>query len=184
MNKKAKPTKIVILIGSPRKKGNTSIMVSLLENELKESSISKHYLYDYQILPCTDCRGCKKGDKTCIVRDDLPLINQEMESADVIVFGTPIYWYGPTAKMKLLIDRLRPYYVNRKLEGKKGALLLPAADGECDCDITIEMFQRIFKTLGIEYLGRVSTQAFDAGDCLNDQRLSPSIKNLCNNIIL
>ena len=42
-----------------------------------------------------------------------------MDEADIIIFGTPNYWYGPTAKMKLLIDRMRPYIANEKLNGKK-----------------------------------------------------------------
>ncbi|MGD9365976.1 MAG: NAD(P)H-dependent oxidoreductase [Desulfobacteraceae bacterium] len=45
-----------------------------------------------------------------------------MDEADLIIFGTPNYWYGPTAKMKLLIDRMRPYVTNEKLKGKKQLL--------------------------------------------------------------
>jgi len=46
-------------------------------------------------------------------------IYPKMEKADLILFGTPNYWYGPTGKMKLLIDRMRPFVANKKLKGKK-----------------------------------------------------------------
>ncbi|HPJ46632.1 MAG TPA: flavodoxin family protein [Tenuifilaceae bacterium] len=172
-----------MLIGSPRKNGNTSTMSKMLARNLGNGKLSTFFLYDYQISPCTDCRKCKKGDLVCTVSDDLDEIYKRIESADVIVFGTPIYWYGPTAKMKLLIDRLRPYFQNKKLNGKKAALLLPAGDGEKDCDLTIEMFKRIFRTLGVEYLGVVTSCAYDIGDAINDANLEEYLKSLSTKII-
>lgn len=174
---------IVMLIGSPRKNGNTSTMSKMLASNLKSSKQSTYFLYDYQIIPCTDCRMCKKGDLFCSVSDDLNEIYRSLESADIIVFGTPIYWFGPTAKMKLLIDRLRPYFQNKKLNGKKAALLLPAGDGEKDCDLTIEQFKRIFRTLGVEYLGAVTSCAYEIGDAENDEKLSEKINSLSSKII-
>jgi len=49
----------------------------------------------------------------------------KLDAADALVFGTPVYRYGPTAKMKLLIDRLHPYVANRRLNGKKGTSSSP-----------------------------------------------------------
>lgn len=56
--------KILALIGSPRKGGNTDILVEQILKGLKRGGHSgeKLYLYDYEILPCLDCRGCKGGD--------------------------------------------------------------------------------------------------------------------------
>lgn len=169
-----------ILIGSPRKNGNTATMAKVLANELlnKSVDINTTFLYDYEIKPCIDCRGCKKGDLVCVLKDDYAFFSERMESADIIVFGTPIYWYGPTAKTKLLIDRFRPYFTSKKLQGKKAILLLPAGDGAGDCDLTIEMFCRVFKTLGIEYLGAVTSKSYDIGDAANDDKLRSNIMEL------
>ena len=84
--------------------------------------------------------------------------------------------------MKLLIDRLRPYYGNKRLKGKKAALILPAGTGEADCDLTIEMFKRSFDALGIEYLGAVTSKASDIGDTEKDQRAIGQIKQLASRI--
>jgi multimeric flavodoxin WrbA len=67
-----------------------------------------------------------------------------MEEADLIIFGTSNYWYGPTAKMKLLIDGMRPYVANEKLKGKEAAFITPAAEGPDACGGLTEMFRRSF----------------------------------------
>jgi multimeric flavodoxin WrbA len=175
---------IVTFIGSPRKNGNTASLAKALQGKLDGSSTPNEifYLYDCKILPCTDCRGCKKNGLTCILKDDMKLLYDKMESSDYILFGTPIYWYGPTAVMKLLIDRLRPYYVNRKLEGKKAALILAAASGDEDTDLTVAMFTRMFHTLGIEYTGIVSAKAYEAGEALHQPGIPEAIEVLAHRI--
>lgn len=172
--------RIEIIIGSPRKKGNTFLLADALINKIqsKYTSANITYLYDYAINPCIDCRNCKKGNSTCTVNDDTQSMYSKLEYADTIIFGTPIYWFGATAKMKLLVDRLRPYFVNRKLVGKKAALLIAAAEGEEDSFLTIEMFKKIFKTLGILYVGVAVTKAYDIGDADYDANVARSLEQL------
>jgi len=180
-----KKNKVITFIGSPRKKGNTSIMASALNEDLEKSDITTEniFLYDQKINPCVDCRGCKKDKMVCIIRDDMVGIYKKIEESEVVVIGTPIYWFGPSAPAKLLLDRFRPYYVNKKLNGKKAALLLPAGIGGGDCDLTIEMFKRSFKHLGVEFLGAVTAKAYDMGDVNNDKQALQNIKQLATAII-
>ncbi len=172
--------KIEIFIGSPRKNGNAHSLAEIFENGLiKSKSTSRiSFLYDYNIKPCNDCRACKKGELVCILLDDMKEIYSRLDDADIIVIGTPIYWFGPSAKTKLLLDRFRPYYVNKKLSGKKAALLLPAGTGEIDCDLTIEMFKRSFKALDVELIGSVTAEAYDVGEANNDKKAKASIDEL------
>ena len=172
--------KIEILIGSPRKRGNTSIMAGMLNDDLntaKHTSDIK-YLYDFDIKPCVDCRGCKKDELECILEDDMSKIYPDLEEAKIIIIGTPIYWFGPSAKMKLLLDRLRPYYANKRLAGKSIALLLPAATGAADCDLTIEMFKRSAEALDMKYLGEAMAKAYDIGEVKNDNKVGDEIAKL------
>ena len=120
--------KILALIGSPRRRGNTDLLVdaALGEAEKHGHKGEKLYLYDYEMRPCVDCRACKQGEKVCVQKDDMSKIYKAIDAADAIILATPIYWYGPTAQMKLLIDRLRPYVANRRLEGKKAYLIAPS----------------------------------------------------------
>jgi multimeric flavodoxin WrbA len=172
--------KVEIFLGSPRKKGNTQVLSTILIDKLDKEKVKTNtcFLYGYEIKPCVDCRGCKRGELKCILKDDMDQIYSKIECSEIIVFGSPIYWFGISAKTKLLIDRLRPYYVNKKLNGKKGALLLSAGSGESDCDLTIEMFKRVFNTLGIEFIGAVIAKAYDIGDAERDTIALNSISKL------
>jgi multimeric flavodoxin WrbA len=157
---------IVALVGSPRRNGNTDLLADqvLKGAESRGYSGKKIYLYDYQILPCLDCRGCKKGSFDCMLEDEMLDIYPRLERADVIVFGTPVYWYGPSAKMKLLIDRLRPYIASDKLRGKRGLLVSPSEEGASCCGPLMEMFRMSFLYLGMELAGSLLAKAYEKGE--------------------
>lgn len=178
--------KALFLIGSPRKNGNTTQMVRYFIDALDKTknSIETIRLNDSQLEPCIACDVCKTGDLVCNVKDDMKNIYSLLEESDVLVFGTPIYWFGPTAQMKLLIDRLRPFYYNKKLRGKQAALLLPAGSGEGDCDLCIQMFRRIFSALEIKYLDAVTARAYDIGDIQKLPGLPSKINGLIEKSLL
>jgi len=157
--------KVLGLVASPREMGNTDLLVDqLLEGaRTRGYDAEKLYLYDYNIALCTDCRECKKGDYVCCLHDEMQQIYPRMEGADVLVFGTPVYWYGPSAKMKLLIDRLRPYVEGKRLRGKRAVVVSPSAEGPVACDPLLEMFRRMFLYLKMEFVGSVLVKAYDKG---------------------
>ena len=157
---------ITALVGSPRRRGNTDLLVDqvLLGAESRGYSGEKIYLYDYHISPCLDCRGCKTGSFDCHLEDGMPEIYPRLEKADVIVFGTPVYWYGPTAKMKLLIDRLRPFIASKRLLAKRGILVSPSEEGPGCCSPMVDMFRMSFHYLGIELAGSLLAKAYERGD--------------------
>jgi multimeric flavodoxin WrbA len=158
--------KILALIGSPRIGSNTDILVDRVLQGAQSCGHKgeKIYLYDYQISPCIDCRRCKKDDFTCHLLDGMSEIYPRLEEADLIVFGTPVYWYGPTAKMKLLIDRMRPFIASGKLKGKRGVVVTPSEEGESCCDPLMEMFQMTFEYLGMFFAGSILAKAYELGE--------------------
>jgi multimeric flavodoxin WrbA len=79
----------------------------------------------------------------------------KLEDADAIVFGTPLYWYGPSGKMKLLVDRLRPFILSGKLAGKKVVLVVPSEEGAKACRHAVGMFTLSFKYLGVDLVGKL-----------------------------
>jgi multimeric flavodoxin WrbA len=163
--------KILALIGSPRKEGNTDLLVEqiLKAGRTKGHKTEKLYLYDYTISLCDDCRSCKKGDLVCCINDEMQKIYPKMAEADVIIFGTPMYWYGPTAKMKMLIDRMRPFVANGKLRNKKAIVVTPSAEGPKACDPLLEMFRRSFEYLGIVFAGSIFAKAYEKGEVAENQ---------------
>lgn len=176
---------ILIINGSPRKKGNTSFLSKTLVDTLLYKNYSSEVIRisELKINPCIDCRACKKGSLICVIKDDMQYIYDKMEAAGTIIFATPIYWFGPTAQMKNAIDRLRPFYGNKKLTGKKTAIILAAGSGPDDCDLTLEMFRRISLTLGLNFKGNVMAGVYDAGDAKTQPQLINEISHLVENIL-
>ncbi|MFC2107741.1 flavodoxin family protein [Bacteroidota bacterium] len=173
---------ILTIIGSPRKKGNTSWLIHELLDHTNDPEKDIIFTSDHKINPCTDCRGCKKGDFNCIVKDDMQDIYSRLGNADLLIFGTPIYWFGPSAQLKLLIDRLRPYYGNKRLKGKKAIVVMAAGSGEGDTDLCVEMFKRTFSALGIEFIGKIFSHSFDIGDAAKDKSAKKQINEIAKKI--
>jgi len=164
--------KIVALMGSPRKGSNTDIILDqILEGAKQKGHISeKIYLYDHNISPCIDCRQCKRGRYICVLEDEMKELYLRIERADLLIFGTPIYWYGPTAQMKLLIDRLRPFIANNKLKGKKGLVVAPSEEGPKACGPLVKMFQMSFEYLEMEFIGKFLPKAYERGEIKKNQK--------------
>ena len=119
--------KLTILMGSPRKNGNTA---ALLEPFLQEcaalgAETETIWLYDRSIAPCLGCMTCQDclDGLGCVQKDDFPTVFQAMADSDVIVLATPIYAFFCTAPMKALLDRA--IYAGTKNYGRqKGPRLL------------------------------------------------------------
>jgi multimeric flavodoxin WrbA len=158
--------KVLGLVGSPRKNSNTDLLVSavLYGAGANNHEIEKLFLYDIDISPCVDCRGCKKRDFQCVLKDGMKQLYPKLEEADVIIFGTPLYWYGPTAKMKLMLDRLRPYIASKKLRGKKAILIVPSEEGSEACNHLVGMFEASLKYIEVDLVGKVLAQSSEKAE--------------------
>ena len=157
------------LVGSPRKDSNTDLLVSQILEGAKTSnhSIEKLYLYGLNISPCVDCRACKKGNYHCAIHDEMQELYPKLETADVIVFGTPLYWYGPTAPMKLVIDRLRPFISSKKLQNKRALLVIPSEEGADACNLLVSMFELSFKYLEMNIADKILPTASERAEVKN-----------------
>lgn len=172
--------KVLFLNGSPRKNGNTSALIKLISQKLDNKVFETNAinLYNAEIKPCNDCRGCKKGKLECVLTDGMTKIYKKLDESDIIIFGTPIYWYGPTATMKLLMDRFRPYYVNKKLKGKNAIMLFSAGTSEEDCDLSFKMFGRMLDALEINNITTISAKAHDEGEVYDDDNAMYKVDKL------
>jgi len=104
--------KILAFNSSPRKKqSNTNrILLPFLEGAKEAGAeVDLVYLYDKNIKPCLGCYACwLKTPGACCQKDDMSELLPAMTSSDVIVYATPLYVFGMTAQMKLLLDRIIP----------------------------------------------------------------------------
>jgi len=157
---------ILGLVGSPRRGSNTDLLVSAILDgaAANNHTVDKVYLYDVDIAPCVDCKACKKGTYKCALSDGMQKLYPKLQEADVIIFGTPLYWYGPTAKMKLLVDRLRPFIPSGKLKGKRAVLVIPSEEGADACNFAVGMFTLSFKYLGMDLTGKLLPKASEMAE--------------------
>ncbi len=102
--------KILVVSGSPRKKGNTMSMVKIIEEEMVrlDSEVIFEYLYliDKQLDQCLGCSTClRKGGHKCPLKDDQKMILNKMHEADGIIFASPGYGGMVSGMYKNFIDR-------------------------------------------------------------------------------
>jgi multimeric flavodoxin WrbA len=98
--------KILAVVGSPRKGGNTDLLVSRIADGAasRNAQVDMVRLGELQIRECDGCHACWTG-RPCSKQDDMLALYPKIAASETIVFGTPVYWYGPTALMKGFIDR-------------------------------------------------------------------------------
>lgn len=101
--------KVIGINGSPRKNGNTSILINRVFTELQKEGIETEMIQlgGQPVHGCMSCRKCfENKDKQCVIKNDR--INEciaKMDQADGIILGTPTYFSNVTTEMKALIDR-------------------------------------------------------------------------------
>lgn len=103
--------KIMILCGSPNKKGNTNTVVEWATQGAKEADAEVEVInlasLKYKVNGCIACMGCHKSDKyECVNKDEAGPILTRIPELDVLVFATPLYFFGPSAQLKLFLDRM------------------------------------------------------------------------------
>ena len=159
--------KVLGLFGSPRKGGNTEI---LLEETLKGAEgegaeIERLFLSDLDITPCTECHGCDStGD--CVILDEMQKIYTKLLEADIIILASPIFFYGVTAWAKAVIDRsqalwAKKYLVNDPSMGNRGKrrkgffISVAATKGQKVFEGAILTVKYFFDALNAEYTGEL-----------------------------
>ena len=132
--------KIIGFNASPRKKGNTAWVINkILESVQEQGTETRLWNFsDLDIKPCQGCLGCHRdGSNGCVINDDMQRIYLEIESAEILILGTPIYMGQMTAQAKMFLDRLfahisprfSPYYKEKEIKKK---LILVFTQGNPD----------------------------------------------------
>jgi multimeric flavodoxin WrbA len=125
--------KIVGILGSPRKKGNTEILLDVALEEARKHgvAVSKLSLRDKAIGPCHGCLKCRETGR-CVIKDDMQEVYKKMLESDGILWATPVYFWSMTSQTKLVMDRTYALtFPKLQLANKIGGLILVAATRGC-----------------------------------------------------
>jgi len=175
---------ITTLLGSARKKGNTATVLGWVEEELVSlgHNVDRIYLNNKSISGCLGCAKCRENpdDIACVQNDDAIDIMRQMVSSDVVLFASPIYFWGFPAQIKALIDRGYSLVTNYHkpghtslMEGKRIGLLVTGADPyEQNAEGMFTAFDRIVDFL----LARKSGELY-VGECNVPADLSEEVKD-------
>jgi len=133
--------KVVCLLGSPREKGNSELLVDEVVAPLRErgAEVTTHRLNSLKYRGCQACMACKTSSEACVLKDDLTPVLADVRAADVVVFASPVYYGDVTGQMKCFVDRsfefLVPEFINtdkpsRLAPGKRSVIVLTQAAAE------------------------------------------------------
>jgi len=170
--------KILTLLGSARRKGNTATVLGRVEDELLSGghAVERIYLHNKSITGCLGCAKCreKSHEIGCVQRDDALEIMQKMISSDGVLYASPIYFWGFSAQIKILIDRCFSLVTNYHkpghtslMAGKRLGLLVTGADPyEDNAEGLFTAFDRI-----VDFLLATKVGNLYVGECTSPAQL-------------
>ncbi len=136
---------IVILSGSPRKGGNTDRLAGAFASGAQKAGhqLTLFRVADLHIGGCRACNHCFTHGGVCVQQDDMPPILDAVRKADVLVFASPVYYFGVSGQIKLALDRFFAL-LQEGTPGRRVVLLITCgADTELAADPSIAMFRKV-----------------------------------------
>lgn len=154
------PEKIVILNGSPRRKGNTSALVKAFTEGAESAghTVTEFFLDSMDIHGCKGCFGGHSGrDCPCVQRDGMDAIYPAVRECGVIVLASPLYYWNMSGQLRTAVDRLFALEErdgNRLRGNGRACALLMAAEGS-DFEDALRYYEHLTEHLRWRNLGHV-----------------------------
>jgi multimeric flavodoxin WrbA len=180
--------KILLISGSPRKAGNTELLLDYAADFLKKKKIeiAKFYCSDNIINFCTGCESCITHNK-CVINDDMTKLYDYFEKCKGIIIGSPVYYRNVTSQLKAIFDRTYAVRNIKPLANKiGGAISVGSGTGGGQC-LTLTIIYNYFLSSGAicvpGELNGVSVQADKPGDVLIQKKRLTQVEILCQNVL-
>ncbi len=178
--------KVLVINCSPVKTGATAEIVRMISGELSgRYEVKSICIDDYSFGFCRGCRSCHKT-AACFQKDDISLIMDEFEKADIIVSVSPSYWADIPGQFKAFIDRCTPWCnthdPHSKLSpGKKGyAVALRTGPGMQECERIIGSIVHFYGHMEIDCCGSLGLCGIGYKDDLSPR--TEEIRQFCKMI--
>ena len=167
-------SKIIILAGSPRKDGNTDALAAAFARGAEEGNeVEILSVHDYTIYACTGCNACfsSEGNK-CVQNDDMSLVYSKLQKADTLIIASPVYFYGLSAQLKAVIDRLHTPMRNGFSIRRLGLILVGGAELPQLFDSIISQYRLVLDFFHLEDAGMVLVRGAREKGELREEDLS------------
>ena len=166
---------IVVIVGSPRKKGNTELLADAFIGGARSAgnSVEKISVIGKKIGGCIGCNACyRDAEHRCIQHDDMEDCYRRLSAADVIVIATPVYFYGVSSQLKCLIDRLHNPIRSTFRVQKLGLLAVCADKEESVFNSVITMYRSVLSYFSLADGGMVTVCGVsEKGDIAGNPKL-------------
>lgn len=141
--------KIVVFKGRQNRQGSSNLLAERFIQGAEEAGHTVEVIDTAyaELRPCTGCVRCGY-EGPCMQKDDMETFRRRILSSDMMVFVTPLYYYGMTAQLKILVDRFCAFNSSLNRKHMKGALLSVAWNAD---DWTFEALEVHYQTL-VRYL--------------------------------
>jgi len=174
--------KVIGIVCSLRKGGNTETLVQLALSSAKEAGAETELLrmMSQNIAPCDGCYACSKSG-ICHIKDDMQEWLVKFEQAQAIIFGMPVFFFTLPGQAKVLMDRLYPLYIKGKLTNKVGAVISVASSlGHTGVWQTYNNFFNAAHMLAADF---VYAFGRDKGDVMRDKHAIQASKELGKEVV-
>jgi len=184
---KKRPREVLIAIGSPRRKGNSTILARRIAAGARAAGaeVETVRLHDLEIRPCTACNACRKDSADgCVLQDGMQGLYPRLRACDALVIASPIYWFTVSAQTKLFLDRwygLGGPQGYPDLKGKRVGVALTYADPDpfvSGAANALRMFQDACRYVGADLIGMVYGTAWEAGEIKANKALLKQAREL------
>jgi multimeric flavodoxin WrbA len=192
MSKPGNPQRILVLLGSPRKNSNSTLLAEQIKKgaESQGAKVETVLLNDMDIRPCQACYACQKeGIWNCVADDDMQSLYPKLIEADAWVIASPVYWFTMSGQTKLFMDRCFALFSKTKtkspLFGKRIAIAMSYADADAfisGCANALRSFQDAFNHVGAKIVGMVYGSAEAAGEIRSNKALMQEAEELGRNL--
>ncbi len=176
---------VIGISGSPRKNGNTTILVKEVLKHIKGKGVKKRFisLAGLNINPCDSCDRCWKEKTDCVIDDDIKWIIKEIEKADVIILGSPTYFGMVSAQLKMLIDRTVSLYEKETFINKIGAAVVTNDVGSYGGRLVVEAISQFFIPENIYAGGIIGQGGAELGHVKKDKKSLKKANQLAQRIM-
>jgi multimeric flavodoxin WrbA len=186
LENKAETKQVLVILGSPRKNGNSSTLAARISRGAKSAGaeVETLFLQDLKISPCQACYTCQKHDsKGCAIKDDMQKIYPKLIRAHAWVIASPVYWFTMSAQTKTFMDRCYALsaYTKNPFVGKRIAIAMSYGDVDpvkSGCVNALRTFQDAFRYTRSKIVGMVYGSATKAGEIENNEALMREAEEL------
>lgn len=185
--------KILLVESSPRKAGNSEVIVDTLAAKFQEHEVKVLKLREEKCNFCLACGVCQgrttEQEKMCVQKDAITELLPFIDECDAIVLASPIYYHQINAQGKMFIERMYPFFnfncknmSNTSKFGKKAALVLSCMGGPMEVyEPHAEFMVKDFAMVGAEsFKSMVFNQLIAAGDIAKNEEYMKKIDSLAD----